>query len=1076
MGFSSRAQFYSGSNLQFGKNRVQYNKERFWSHYRYSRFDTYFYKGGKELAIYTAQVADKEIAKMEEKLDYYISGKMQFIVFNTLNDLKSSNIGLITNENFNVGGITHISGNKIILYFDGSHKNLELQIRNGIAQILTNQMLYGEQITANVKNAALINLPEWFVPGLVSYLAEDWNTTIDNQIKDGILSGRYGKISLLNAEEAVAVGHSIWRFIDKTYGKEAIPNIIYMTKISRGYSNGFLFVLGTSYDNLIDAWLYYYKSTYLEEEPLFQSFDSEEPISGKTKLKNNRVCSQLSLSPRNDYIAYVTDEYNKKKVWLYDLNKQKAKKIFRRGYQLDDKQDVSYPLLAWHPNGKILSLITEDQGGIWLRHYDVAEKKMNKQELFNFEKILDFSYSPDGSQLLFSAVQQGQSDIFIYFIASKTYEQVTKDIYDDSYPHFINKDKIVFSSNRISDTIVFDITTHKKDYSSLSKKMDYNDLFVYNYKSKSPYLQRVRNSTKADDIQAMPYDDKHIAYLSDENGIFNINLASFDSAVSYVDTITHYRYFAKSFPLTNYSRSIIEFDVNKKQESMIMLSYHNGEYKIIKQETPSISSLQNIERDKTSYAQLLETGESIIEEEEEDTPKEKEDFIKQKTIILGENPEKNAAYIDINNYAFVDETKENLIDEKGESQDKDSTGFILPKQRNYDVQYFINEVVNQIDFNYLNYSYQPFTGGQTPIYQNPGFNVMFKIGICDLMEDYRIVGGANLSVNLRNNEYFLSYSMLKGRWDKEVVFHRNVIENVQDDSYSKHQVHEAFYRLRYPFNPDLSLRGTAILRNDYASFMAINSEQLQKDDEITNWGGLKTELVFDNTRERGLNIYFGTRFKVFAEYYNKIENVKENLFVSGFDFRHYQKIHKNFIWANRLAGSTSFGNNELIYYLGGVDNWLFPKFNNRNSVDYSKNYAYQSLICNMRGFEQNVRHGNSFILLNSELRLPVFKYFSQKPVKSSFLDNFQIIAFSDFGSAFDGLNPLSEENSTFEEYIYNYPITVKVIQQKSSFVGGYGFGLRTKIMGYFLRADWAWGVEDNEIMPAIFYLSLNMDF
>jgi Tol biopolymer transport system component len=1013
---------------------------------------------------------------MEKKLDYYISGKVQFIVFNTLKDLKSSNIGLITNENFNVGGITHISGNKIILYFDGSHKNLELQIRYGIAQILINQMLYGEQITANVKNAALINLPEWFVPGLVSYLADDWNTTIDNQIKDGILSGRYEKISLLNPEEAIVVGHSIWRFIDKTYGKEAIPNIIYMTKISRGYSNGFLFVLGASYDNLIDAWLYYYKNSYLEEETLFQSFDTEEAISGKTKLKNNRICSQISLSPRNNYIAYVTDEFNKKKVWLYDLNKQKAKKIFRRGHKLDDKQDFSYPLLAWHPNGKILSLINEEKGGIWLRHYDVAEKKMNKQELFNFEKILDFSYSPDGTKLLFSAVQQGQSDIFIYFIASKTYEQITKDIFDDCYPRFINKDKIVFSSNRISDTIVFDITTHKKDYSSLSKKMDYYDLFVYNYKSKSPFLQRVKNTTKSDDIQAMPYDEKHIAYLSDENGIFNINLAYFDSAVSYVDTITHYRYFANTIPLTNYSRNIIEFDVNKKQESLIMLTYQDGEYKIIKQERPSSSSLQKIERDKTKYAQLLETGDSIIEESPAKKEKEKTNFIKQKTIILGDSPDKNKEYIDINDYAFADEEKEELDAAETALEEKDSVGFVLPKQRNYDVQYFINEVVNQIDFNYLNYSYQPFTGGQTPIYQNPGFNVMFKIGICDLMEDYRIVGGANLSVNLRNNEYFLSYSMLKGRWDKELVFHRNVIENVQDNSYSKHQVHEAFYRISYPFNPVLSLRGTAILRSDYASFMAINIEQLQKEDEITNWGGLKTELVFDNTRERGLNIYFGTRFKVFAEYYHKIEQSNENLFVSGFDFRHYQKIHKNFIWANRLAGSNSFGKNELIYYLGGVDNWLFPKFNTRNNVDYSKNYVYQSLICNMRGFEQNVRHGNSFVLLNSELRLPVFKYFSQKPVKSSFLDNFQIIAFGDFGSAFDGLNPFSEENSTFEEYIYNYPITVKVIQQKSSFVGGYGFGLRTKIMGYFLRADWAWGVEDNEIMPAIFYLSLNMDF
>jgi hypothetical protein len=43
----SYAQFYTGSQQSFGKNRIQYTKDRTWSYFRFNNFDTYYYKGGK---------------------------------------------------------------------------------------------------------------------------------------------------------------------------------------------------------------------------------------------------------------------------------------------------------------------------------------------------------------------------------------------------------------------------------------------------------------------------------------------------------------------------------------------------------------------------------------------------------------------------------------------------------------------------------------------------------------------------------------------------------------------------------------------------------------------------------------------------------------------------------------------------------------------------------------------------------------------------------------------------------------------------------------------------------------------
>ena len=59
-----------------------------------------------------------------------------------------------------------------------------------------------------------------------------------------------------------------------------------------------------------------------------------------------------------------------------------------------------------------------------------------------------------------------------------------------------------------------------------------------------------------------------------------------------------------------------------------------------------------------------------------------------------------------------------------------------PKIRLYQPVFYQNNLVSQIDFNFLNASYQAFTGGA--FYFNPGFNVLFKIGANDLVRRYKI--------------------------------------------------------------------------------------------------------------------------------------------------------------------------------------------------------------------------------------------------------------------------------------------------------------------------------------------------
>lgn len=1072
----SLAQFYNGSHLKFGKNRVQY-RDFIWTYYMFDEYDVYFYRDGQKLAEFTSEYVEKELRKMERLLEASVDEKIQFIIFNSLTDLRQSNIGLVEDEEYNTGGITRILGRKVILYFNGDYGNFKKQIKAGLANVVINKLLYGGNIGSQIKNSTLFVLPDWYLNGLISYLSESWNTEIDNRVRDGILSGAYDKFNHLMNDDANYAGHSLWRYISEKYGRSSVPNILHMTNISNSIENGFLYVLGISFKTLIKEWLEYYREYYQPEENL--SLPEKELIK---KPKDNIFYNQLTTSPDGRYAAYVTNELGQYKIWILDLNTGKKKKILKAGYRIGENIDYSYPILCWHPFENILSYVVEKDGFVYFNLYNLDTKNTDTKLLVNFEKLLDYNYSKDGRKLVISALKQGRSDIFVFDIVSNSYQQITYDVYDDLEPSFMNYDNwIVFSSNRPDDTLrVVDEFPDKMDSN--------NDLFLYNYKTRENLLKRLTNTPVANETQALEYDEGYIAYLSDQSGIYNQYIGKFDSAISRIDTTVHYRYFMNAFPVTNYSRSILEQNINTEAMKQSKVIFDDEIYSLFIEDLPRVEDLAALNLPLTKYMkQQLKVRDEIesMQPHGGETEMPAPEQIKRRRFrVVTEDEEENKEDVDIDNYqfnrqAFVeidgDEAVKTDMEPDEDFRKKKEDDFILPRRRYYRVEYFFNELTTQVDFTFLNATYQQFTGGG-PIYLNPGFNALLKVGVSDLMEDYRMVGGVRLNVNLINNEYLFSYSNLKWRMDKQFVFHRQIIEGASEFSILRYYTNEMFYIMSWPFNEAMSLKGTFTFRNDAAVYLSTDQLNLQEPNRYQNWAGLKGEFTFDDTRNVGLNLYYGTRYKIFLEYYQLLDEDSRDLFVLGADYRRYIKIDRTFIWANRIAASTSFGKNKLIYYMGGVDNWLLPKFNNETPIDFSQNYRYQTLATNMRGFNQNIRNGNSFFLLNSELRFPVFKYFFNRPIKSDFLNNFQVVAFGDIGTAWTGLNPYSEDNSLFTRTIEDGPLTITVEEQKEPIVGGMGFGVRSRLLGYFLRADYAWGVEDRILKKPVFYISLSLDF
>lgn len=1075
-GFSNlSAQFYNGMQMSFGKNRVQYN-ERYWKFYRFDRFDVYSYENGTDLSLYVADFVEKELDLIERFFDYEIERRLIFLTYNKMSDYRQSNIGLHTeNEEYNIGGTTQIIQNKVFLYFEGDHVLFERQIRAAIAEVLLNEMMFGKGLRDNMTNSTMINLPDWYLSGLISFVSNPWDYSLENRVKDGIVSGKYKKFINLQDDDARYAGHSFWKYVADLYGQSIIPQILYITKLNKNAESGFQYVLGSKLKELSYDWASYYMGLYASEKE-----NAGLPENGKVLKRTNkkRVYQNIRISPDGNHLAYITNQKGQYKVWIQDTGSKKHQKIYKKGHKLDQINDYSFPEIAWHPSSVILGFITEEQGLLKIHFYNRETKETTTRNLHNFEKVLDMSFSPDARKIVFSAVANGQTDIWVFDLASSTNERITNDLADDFNPRFMNDmNNISFVSNRRFSELYTEDEPENNTTTAFS-------VFVYDYSGKNPELQKISEGDYINHTQPLSPGKNEFFYLSDKNGVVNRYYAEYDSLISLVDTAIHYRYFANSYPLTAYDRNIISQDINTNTHEIAEIVYHDKRYQLYRYPM-NMTAIHGDELPETEYrdrhVDRLMKEDSVHHVEKKVISMK--DIANNELVHKGDTISLQEFKIDINNYVFERE-KLNYYNQqlKGRRLNLvlDSTTNDRRMYIDYQVAFYPDLLVSQIDFSFLNASYQAFTGGA--FYFNPGLNLLFKVGAKDIFEDYRLTGGVRFATDFDSNEYLLSFENVKKRLDKQLIFHRQVFKNYTYESYIKTYTHELLGVVKYPLSQTLALKGTVSLRHDNTVFLATDIVNLNEPAITKVWGGIKAEVIFDNTRVLGTNLYSGTRLKIFGEAYRQLNQAESDLFVLGGDFRHYIRIHRSMIWANRFAASGSFGRSPLIYYLGSVDNWInlnqsnVPTFNPFVDIDYSQNYAYQALATNVRGFSQNIRNGSNFAVFNTELRLPLFRYLAGHPLASGFLNNFQLVGFGDIGMAWTGLNPWSGENAWATEVITNGPMTITLDSNRDPVVAGYGVGVRAMLLGYFIRLDWAWGVENMEVQPRMFYLSLSLDF
>lgn len=1055
----------------FGRGRIQY--KRFdWQIYGTANFNVFYYAGGQEAARNAAEYAEKELRRVSSLIGYYPYAKTTLLLYNSVSDLRQSNIGL-DDAHYQTGGETALSKNRIELAFEGRQTQFRRELSFRLTKLLLQEMLYGGSLKDQLRSAYLLLLPPWFVDGAAAYVAEGWSSEMDDYIRSEVRRTPQRKLETILVRNPRLAGQSIWNYVAERYGYTSIQNVLNLTRITRDEEIGFASSLNVPGRQFMRDWhTWYYQQN---DSPPTPYTDVAEERMLRTKNRRGLLYTEAVFSPDGTQLAYVVNDRGTYRVRVRNVATGKERQLLRGGYKSPDQQtDVRMPLLAWRTNAQ-LAVAEVRRGLIELRLKTLSGKRADEEgivyrlkravglgkgsaALAGFAQVLDMSYSADGKQLVFSAVRAGQSDVYLLRAGQRQPEQLTNDVYDDLHPVFLPEgNAVAFSSNRYAtDSLGLDKGT-------FARVVDNYDLFRLTL-DPTPGRARLKPLTQgiANETQPRVAGPGLLVYLSEESGT---------RALCQLDLATGARR-----PLTSFGEHIKTYDFSGAGHNLAFVYARQGtEFVAL---YPAFEGPADLTLSKTVRQQTLEDRAARAAAAQRPAPApavaRAADSVQRRatTPPTATTPDtarrKAPAGVGINtdNYQFDAEPV------RPKRRTRAAVGPTLPPIAAspiagpvpYDVRFGTTDVV-------------------TSLYADPllGTGLVGEVRMADMLENHRIRAGFFSLTDFRTNHAYAEYAYLAKRYDLRLNYQKSSyllgFEGLGGLRMSRHEVSGSVV---YPLTQSLSVRVsptfvyTRRIPFDFAPRPVIR-------DTTTSFLGGTTEMVFDNSVQTGLNQMEGTRIRMGVLKLYGVGKAEETFGKFYFDARHYQKIHRQLVWANHFSFGSYFGPAPKQFILGGVDNWLFSNY---AEGEFSRAFPvtpqdlfYQQFVLPLRGFSYSERRGPKHILLNSELRLPIVQYLAgHHPIGSGLLRNLQLIGFFDAGSAYSGGNPFTSNNDYNTKVVKSGPFTATVTNYRNPFLYGYGFGARSTILGFYAKLDFGWGVRDGERNYAGSYLSLGYDF
>ncbi|KDA54934.1 hypothetical protein EG19_03790 [Thermoanaerobaculum aquaticum] len=436
----------------FGKNKVRYDTFS-WQEFATPHFRISFYDRVEPQLGKVASFAESAYDELARKLNFQIPEPIPLIAYATHAEFEQTNV-IIEGIPEGVGAFAVPARNRMVLPVDLPDAELQKLIQHELVHIFQYEILF----QGKLGKALTTNIPQWFMEGMASYLAQDEDSRAKAVMRDATLADRVPSVAdNVTGYFAYRFGHMVFAFVESEWGVEGLRDFIFETRntltgaVDKAVKRAFDLDV-EEFDARFRAWL---RKKY---QPVALERGDPREFGPAFRIEEGVRSAEASpaVSPSGELIAAFTTYKDDVDVALFSVPKRKLYKNLTRGYTTRYEYLVAQLFtvgpnrgrdLAFSPDGDTVAVFARSGRGRVLLLLDALKGGVAKEYPIPQDQAMEPAFSPDGKTVAFHAFANGQADIFLLDLASGTVQNLTNDPAYDAAPVFSPDGKfLVYSS------------------------------------------------------------------------------------------------------------------------------------------------------------------------------------------------------------------------------------------------------------------------------------------------------------------------------------------------------------------------------------------------------------------------------------------------------------------------------------------------------------------------------------------------------------------------------------------------------------------------------------------------------
>jgi hypothetical protein len=430
----------------FGKNQIRYDNFE-WQIYTTEHFEIYYYPAIEQHLERLAGYAESAYQHISSELKYDLAYKLPLILFKTSSEFQQQNV-IPGAAQEGVAAFAEPTRYRMVMPIDEPPDRLYRLI----VHELTHQFEFDIIPTSLIRR----NVPLWVNEGLSEYMTAVWHPIDLMMVRDAAVADIVPKMSETeaygNAGSARLVpynlGHALFEFVESRWGKEGIRQFLFSLRKS---------VIGGGEDAYQEAFRLTPEEFDLEFDKYlkdrFKPFrDKERPADYGRDLAPDPEesvfigAASIEPSPSGDIIAMATGNRRDREMDIVLISSRDGSVIRNLTSEFDQDYGFEFivqpgmrsytvPWMSWSPSGDRLAYIVRREKYRTLVLQNVLTKHIDERiELREVDDPESPDISPDGTKVVFAALQNGVGDIFVMDLATRQITNLTKDNFADSGP------------------------------------------------------------------------------------------------------------------------------------------------------------------------------------------------------------------------------------------------------------------------------------------------------------------------------------------------------------------------------------------------------------------------------------------------------------------------------------------------------------------------------------------------------------------------------------------------------------------------------------------------------------------